>query len=243
MSDTVRDILREALEELGIQAPGQTFANERAATALARYNRLLDAWNAEPGKTVYADQWLPYTFTPDLAPHTWGASGATWTIASGPTRIHGARMFLDSTPDVASPITLRDAAWWNNQRVPDLSTSFPTDLYPDYTWPNASLYFWPVPATAYTVELWTRIMLAQVTLNDSFTMPPGYRRAHVFSIAEECADAFGVQISDRLEREAMKARGVIYGVNAQRRPLTTRDAGMPNRTRTKSYNYLTREGI
>jgi hypothetical protein len=50
MTDTVRDILREALEELGIQAPGESLEDDRAQSALTRYNRLLDAWNAEPGR-------------------------------------------------------------------------------------------------------------------------------------------------------------------------------------------------
>lgn len=241
---TVRDLLQEALEELGVQAPGQSMPPSRARTALARYNRWLDAQNAEPSKTVYADQWLAYTTTPSLSPHTFGPTGggATWTVSTRPDRILAARRYLGSTPDVNQPITIRERDWWNRQRVPTLSSDVPTDLYPDYTWPNAALYFWPVPASALTVELLTRIVFAQVDYDTPFSQPAGYRLAHVLSLAEECAEAFGLEVSATLERRAGQARAVIYGANRQIPRIASRDAGMPRGSRGRTFNYLTRSG-
>lgn len=241
MLSTTRDLLREALEELGVQAPGQTFPEYKAAVALARYNRLLDAANAE-GQAVYADQFLTYTFTPDLAPHTWGPSGATWTITNRPLEIKGASLWLSgSDPQTKVPIRIRDVEWWDDQRVPDLSTSYPTDLYPNYTWPNAELNFWPVPDAAYEAQLWARVVLAQVDLDTEFALPPGYWRAHVLTLAEECAESFNVDVSPRLERNAGDARALIYGNNRVTPRVASRDAGMPGGGHGRRYNHLTRQ--
>ena len=243
MADTVRTIVSEVLQELGVLGPGQPLPTTLSDIVLRRYNRLLDAWNAEPDTTVYADTFTTYTLTASLSPHTLGPTGATWTVTQRPVEIKGASLWLGTNPNVKIPLNIRDAAWWNARSIPSLSTNYPTDLYPDLLWPNASLYFWPVPAAAYDVELWTRIVLAQVTLDSSFSLPPGYWRAHVLSLAEEAAEPLGVDLSPRLVDQAGKARAVIYGANRQTPRIASRDAGMPHGGRTKTYNYYSREGV
>lgn len=244
MPDTVRDLVTEALEELGVIGQGETASDNDADSGLRRYNRLLDAWNAE-GRAVYADQFLSYTLTPALSPHTWGPTG-TFVITNRPLKIYDpAHLWLGSSPDVKIPIRVRDKAWWNDQRVPSLPSSIPTDVYPDYTWPNASLYFWPVPSSAYRVELAAQIVLASVTLDSSFSLPYGYWRAHVLTLAEECVSAFGRAVTadiGKLVADAGKARAIAFGNNVSAPAIATRDYGMPQaRGRgRRSFNYLSR---
>lgn len=239
MPDTVRDILSEALEELGVVQQGDALSDNDANAALRRYNRLLDAWNAERG-AVYADQFVTYTLTPALSPHTIGPTG-TFVVTQRPVSIEGANLWLGSSPNAKVPIYLRDAEWWNSQTVPALSTAIPTDLFYDPTWPNGSLYLWPVPSAAKQIELWTRIVLAQVGLNDTFTLPPGYRRAHVLTLAEECGSAFGTMPSGKTVMDAAKARAVMFANNRQPPRLRTQDVGMPrNGGGLENFNYLSR---
>lgn len=242
MPDLVEDIVRQALRKAGIQAVGEDVPDERADAALEIYNAWIDLQNADPERTVYADQWHTYAFTPGLNPHTWGSSGADWTITNRPVELLGVNQWLGSTPDSKRPIRVRDAAWWNNQRIPDLESTYPTDVYPNYTWPNASLYFWPVPDAAYEVQVWSRIVLAQVALIDSFSLPPGYKALHILSLAEALCEDFGVEVSAKLAQDAADARALVYGRNRRAVPIATRDAGMPHGGRTKTYNYLSREG-
>lgn len=239
MTDTVRDLVTEALQELGVLSPGVTLPDRISTVALRRYNRLLDAWNAER-QAVYADQFVTYTMTIGLSPHTLGPTGATWTATQRPVSIEGASLWIGTSPNVKRGITIHTAQWWNDQTIPALSSNYPTELYPDFTWPNVSLYFWPVPAAAYEVELWTRIVLAQVTLDTTFSLPPGYWRAHALTLAEECAEPLGQDLSPRLVEQAAKARALIYGNNRTTPRLRTRDAGMPVGASGATFNYLSR---
>jgi hypothetical protein len=156
--------------------------------------------------------------------------------------IESASLVLNtSSPDVLTPITLRDAQWWADQSVPDLTSDIPTDLYYEPTWPNGSLYFWPVPTTAYDVELEIRTVLAQVTLVTSLTLPPGYEEALVLSLAEKCARPFGKELDQSLVRDADLARARIMANNVTTPRLHTRDAGMPHARPAgnfPTFNYL-----
>src|SRR5262245_24974137 len=105
----VSDIIRQALRKIGVQPVGEDVPDERSEAALEIYNAWLDAQNAEPEKTVYADQWLTYAFTPGLNPHQWGPTG-DWSITNRPIKILGASQWLGSSPDSKRPITVRDAA-------------------------------------------------------------------------------------------------------------------------------------
>jgi hypothetical protein len=128
---------------------------------------------------------------------------------------------------VRQPMRIVDADWWANQRVPQVETTRPTDLYyqPDY--PNGLLFFWPVPQVAYPVELETWTNLTQLALNDSFVMPPGYEDAVTYSLAEALCPSFGRPPDPTLINLAMKARALIQGLNSDAPMITTADFGIP----------------
>jgi len=234
---TTRDLCSEAAEELGVVQKGDSLDDSDADLMLRRYNRLLDFWNATRG-AVYADQFVDDTLTPALAPHTIGPTG-TFVVTQRPVVLDGASLWVSS--DVKRPIVIRDKQWWDDQRVPTLSTSFPTDVFYNPTFPNGELNFWPIPDTAYDVQLFTRIVLAQVTLDTSFSLPPAYWRAHVLTLAEEAAPAFGTTASDATTNAAKEARKAVWGNNTPIPRLATRDLGMPKSgTGTRNFNYLDR---
>jgi hypothetical protein len=203
---TALNICQDALFEIGVLAPGESLQAADGAFALGKLNRLIDNWNAERA-AVYSDQFEAYTLVPSLAPHTIGPTGATFTVTQRPVTIEGASVILDNvTPAVYVPIAVRDAAWWDAQTVPDLTAEFPTDVYYEPAWPNGKLWFWPVPTTAYGVNLMTRIVLAELTLASSFSLPPGYKDAITLTLAEDLASPYGAQISQITREKARDAR-------------------------------------
>lgn len=238
-----RDICADAYTEIGVLAAGETMSAEDADLALKKLNRLLDNWNAERC-AVYAQAFNTYVLTPSLSPHTIGptASSPTWTATQRPVTIEGANLvFTTPTPDVAIPINLRDAQWWQAQSVKALTSDVPTDLYYQPDWPLGKLFFWPVPTTAYSVELETRILLAQLGLDDTFTLPPGYQDAVTLSLAESLLTAFPTaDVAGMIIGQAAKARARIFGNNDITPRIPTLDSGMPSK-RGGYMNYLTRE--
>lgn len=228
------DLVTDALTELGVLGAAESPTPEDAAFVLRRLNQLLDSWNAERD-AVYADVFGSYTLTPSLSPHTIGPTG-TFVTAQRPVSIEGANLMISAT--VRNPIDVtRDAAWWFARSVPSLATSVPTDLYYNPTWPNGALYFWPVPTTTGPVELWTRQVLAALTLATVFTMPPAYQEALTLTLAEKIAPAFGVQVTAQTTTAAATARARVFNNNRVIPKLVTRDSGIPGARGT--WNYLT----
>lgn len=227
MSIIVNAFLTAALAEIRVARAGDVVNPDDMDLALTIFNEYLDALNAED-RALYTTQFATYVLTPALQPHTIGvtADNPTWAIATArPVEIIRADLIISST--VRQPIAIRDNAWWMNVRVPTVASSIQTDLMYSADWPNGSIYFWPVPTTAYSVLLEVNTLLAQVALTDTFTLPPGYQQALRLSVAELMAPAFGQQVSAQTRAAAAEARDRVWGNNIAIPTLVTRDGGMP----------------
>lgn len=236
---TARDLVRAALVEIAVLDPTEDLGGDLALWGLEKLNRLANRWNAQR-EAIYAESFANYTLTANLSPHTIGPSG-TWSVTSRPVSIEGAMLRLTtSSPVVEVPITIRDAQWWADQTVPTLTSTVPTDLYYNPTWPNGSLYFWPVPTTAYGVKLWTRSLLSAFAFSDTFSMPPGYQDALTYTLAEELAPSLGSvspTVLALVNEKARECRAIIFDNNRMPRRLSS-DAPSPSRSGSY-YNYLT----
>lgn len=242
MAETGQSIVDEAAQE--ITASAQTLAPTIASLFLARLNRIIDDWNAEREK-VYGTDFLTFTFVPGLNPHTIGPTG-TWTVAQRPVVLEGATVVL--TPGVnqvnAPGIHLHDQAsgfplWNQSIAMPNIETSYPTDGYYDATWPNGSLYLWPVPGTAYECQIQVRSVLGAFDFTTVLSLPPGYRSALVLTLAESCAPMMGATIAPATQKAAVEARARIGANNTGAGPIATQDAGMPRQRGTRSnWNWL-----
>lgn len=240
---TKRDILTDAAVELGILDPGDTLGDRDAYTLEQKFDRLLDRWNAKR-QAVYADRFDTFTLTPSLSPHTIGAAGGTWTMTQRPVSIEGVSLLITGgSQTIYRPLIPRDKPWYDALRVPGLETAYPTDFYYNPTWPLGSLYFYPVPSSALDVRLLSRLLLSALALTDAFDMPPGYRDAVVWSLAESALTSFALGGEDaaRIADEARKARGDVFGNNTSPPRIATRDAGMPGGRGGKTLIIETRE--
>lgn len=243
------DLITAALQELGVAAPGEALSSADANFGLDKLNRLLDAWNSER-LYVYADVFLSsagatstYVLTPNHQPHTIGLSGADFILpasfAARPLKISSANLQINtSTPPYSIPLNIRDAGWWAAQRIQQLATSYPTDLYYEPDWPNGSIFLWPIPTTAYPIQLEVRVQLAQMTMNTAFLLPPGYWDAIVYSLAESLIPSFGGESMQILEAgmgpRAARARAMVLKANSSSPTLSTGADGLPSGGRQRT---------
>lgn len=228
---TADEICIAALQEINVNDPVDTPAQADLFFVLAKLNRLLDNWNADR-QAVYANQFLEFTITPSLNPHTIGiaANTPTWTVVGNrPVSIEGAILILaGSNPQARIPMRKRDAQWFQNLITPGIEVETPTDWYYDATWPNGSFYLWPVPSQANTIQLWVRSVLSQLTQFQTFDLPPGYQDAIILTLAEDIGPTYEKPPSMVLMAKAKAARARIFGNNIEIPTLSTRDAGMPS---------------
>lgn len=222
MSTTARDIIKNAMYEVNILAAGEEPSNDDANFCLSKLNRQFDNWNAE-SLFIFGTFFFQGTLTPGKNPHTMGSagSGADFIVPTArPPRIDLANLVLtDQSPVIYRPIDIVDEAWWMALAIPDLQTSIPYKLYPNYGWPLAQLYLWPVPTKNYDIRLNLWTLFSSLALTDTFTLPPGYEDAVTLSLAESIAPAFGAVISPEIANAAMAARARVKSLNSEASPM------------------------
>ncbi len=243
MADTLRDIVTDALLEIEAYGPGDLpVSASDAKLAMRITNRELDAWAGRKAY-VYTVTFNAYTLTPNHQPHLIGPGLAPpdYAATQRPQRIEGANLILNTvTPNVDLPINIRDAAWWDNERIKDLKTNVPTDLYYSPDWPNGSLWLWPIPNFPYGLRLECWGLIPQfVSLDDPFSLPPGYRKALVLTSAERYCRPWGRPAMPDLIADAKQARSDIQTNNVKSPRISSADYGASGSSsgRRPGFNY------
>lgn len=225
---TIQDaLITPSLRDLNIVGAVDAPEAEDSDLALYWLNVILDAWNADL-KAVYTETFADFVFTPNLSPHTIGPTGATWTAAR-PVSLEWASVgFNNVTPELFTPIDVRDYNWYKSQPVPAMTMTFPTDVYYQADYPNGKLYFYGVPTVAYACRLWYRTVLAAVTLATTLALPPGYQQALLRTLEEALLIAFKQPPRQDIKDAARAARALVFENNIVIPRVRTQDSGMPS---------------
>ena len=252
LSYSALDIINDAMIEVGIKAPGEPVDPDVGQWSFRKLNYQLDTWAAEK-KYVYASTFNTYTLVPGLSPHTIGpAPGATYSTPQRPVRVEAATLVLNNvTPNVETPIAIRDKQWWMENSIKTLQSSIPTDLFYNPAFPNGELYFWPVPNTSYLARLQLWQLFSQFSsITDPIGGPggenslvPGYRNAMMLTLAEYLQPGSARAGDLTLTRAAANARAAVWSNNYEVPRMQTRDSGCPGadqELRSTTFNYKNR---
>ena len=206
---------------------------------------LIDQWQARKpfafAETFEAFTLTPGTITYQIGP---GLSAPDFAVTVRPARLEqdGAALILNNqTPPVDQPMNVRNADWWNNQRVKTLTTNVPTDVYYEQTFPNGRLHFWPVPDYAYGVRLRLWSMLSQITsFNQQFIAPPAYLSAVVFTLAQWLCMTYHMVEPPYLRDAAVAARLAAQINSPTKSPrISSADSGTRGQQKMGDFNYFT----
>lgn len=232
---TVNDLVTGAYIEIGACSPGEQPSPDESQWGFTKINEALDVWQPMRNK-VYSYQFLLFTFQAGVNPVLMGPSPvANWAVPQRPVRLESAALILNAGIPVDLPINIRDKDWWALNQVKSISTNVPTDVYPDYTWPDASLYFWPVinSGDQARIQIWNSVQQF-TSITDPIggpsgvgTMPPAYRTALKLTLAEMLCPSANKSVPPALAAAALVARAAMIGNNAPPPRITTQDYGMP----------------
>lgn len=240
---TVLDLITDSLRELRVINATDAPASEDADLGLRRLNLIVDDWNAQR-EAIYAETFSTFVLVPATQPHLIGPSGTTgWdTVTQRPVAISRASLIIGTA---RYPIAVRDRTWYAGLYDPELTGAQPSDLWYEPDWPNGKCYFYPVPSSAYSVELLLRTILAPFTLAATLSMPPGYEHGLMLTLAEQLAPSFGqaAQLTPQTVREASRLRAVIQMNNKPDVHISTVDAGMPQAGGGRRGDYRTGRSI
>jgi hypothetical protein len=236
-----RDLLYIAFREAHIlKRPQALNANNELMDGMIFLNQLLNYWAAR-GCYAWTTNFATYTLTPNHQPHLIGPglSSPDFNVSLRPTGLQSANVILPGPSPVDVPIQIRDNAWWANNHVKGLTSTFPTDVYYEADYPNGQLWFWPIPTAGYGVRLEGNVVLQQfATLDDTFLAPQAYQAALTLTLAEELCDLWEVPTPANLPRRAVKARDALQSNNNLPPRIASADWGTFS-SPSGDFNYMT----
>lgn len=229
MASTARTIISAALRDIRVLGAGDTMTDDDAEDALYQLNNMLDSW--------WLERLAVYAIRKDSG-LTWTGAAQSVTVGSGGT-LNIARPFkvtnvIFTFNSIDYPVK-RILSMQEYDAIPykQAQASFPDYVMYDSAYPLASLWGYPIPASALTVAIdsWQQIQSFS-TLDTTIALPPGYERAIQKNLALELAPAYGpsAQPSPELKVQAAQAKANLKNVNSPKMVAQT-DEALVNRQR------------
>ena len=216
---TAQDIIQDALEMIGIYAPGETMSGADSSRGLTVLNDMIDSWSNE-SLACYAINENSHTLTPNQFQYTIGPGGDINTTrplyiidTPGSAFIkdpQGNRYQIDVVP--------RDD--WNLSPSDQTTSNVPSQLFYDPQYPLGIINLYPVPTLGWTLYFDSYLQLVEFTgLTSTINLPPGSTLAVKTNLAVALQPYFATaQLSEVVANRASVSKGNIKRTNI--RPVT-----------------------
>jgi hypothetical protein len=213
---TYRQLLEDALAEIGVGNPGEVVSAADMQLSLRWIQRLLNAWRAD-ATTITVNDKVGYTVAAGVSAVTIGPGGM----------INRQRpVFIDqinyvnpgSNPEVEVPMGPMSDQQFQNLTIKGLPSSLETQYYyqTSVTTALGTLTVWPVATQNLKLYLYIPTSLDDApTLDTVFTAPPAYEDALHYELAYRLCLPFGRPIPDGLAQLRQNALMVMKRPNEE----------------------------
>lgn len=207
---TATDMITRSMRLARVIGKGEIPTADESADGLTALNAMLDSWSIERLFVYYIVQ-EDLTLSPGIGSYTMGTGGDLNTTR--PSKIDDSCYISYGSYDI--PLELIGAQSYANIVAKSIQSNLPMYLFAEMSYPLVTLYFYPVPNTAYTARIrsWKQLQTFS-TLTDALALPPGYQRGIEYSLAEEYAAEFGIEVSPSVHAIAAKARSNLKKINS-----------------------------
>jgi hypothetical protein len=239
---TVRDLIEDALEDIGVIAGGSALTAEDAKSCLRVLNRMVSSW-ANESLMIYTVDRRTFAMVANQQDYTIGVGGTFVTpYPVRPGQIELASVILNG---VEIPIDILNDEQWRDISLkapyqPVYST-IPLQMWADGNYPLNGLHFWPIPTTPVPLILsvWGQIT-AFPDINTVISLPQGYENAIVSNLAVWCAPKFAREASQTTMALASRSLAQIKRMNWEPTYRTVDSAlsGTRNSIGQKSRGYV-----
>lgn len=227
MANTARDLIIDALLEIGIGEPGSDLDADDAALALRHLKRMVDAFQADR-LLLYTVLRAAYPLVPNQQTRTIGATGDF--AGNRPIWIADARVIpVGDTFEL--PVHKMTRAEWFAEPLKTLTDLYPMKVFYEPTSPNGTLKFWPIPTTAASFIIAVPVpLVTPLTLDTDLAFAPGgYEEAWMLNLAKRCVRAFERATPPAgLDGDAHAALSVVKRLNDEGPPPARSDPALTN---------------
>jgi len=190
---TALELITDALMDIGVQGLEQPVTAADSQLALRHLNRMLAKWANQPA-AMYNNYLDTLALTPGVQ------SYSTSLLSQG-----NPQMWNDvnvTIGGVTYPCDFVTAAQWD-QLAFKATSGLPRWCWVDVSWPNSTIYFYPLPSAAYTANFRLQLNVnGTMTLATTVSLPPGYETAIVANLAVRLAVPYTRPVSAELAAEA-----------------------------------------
>ncbi len=199
---TVSDLIHSSFRLIGGIASGETLETAELNDALVTLNQLVQSWDTE-GMSLVGRERL-------IVPL--GGSNA-YLLPNRPAKIDAASVAIAG---IDCPLEIVDAAGWEAINEKGQLAIIIQKLYCDYLWPNTTVYLWPTPRQAGTLELWIYAGMAIFTaLDQTIYLPVGYEMALRYNLAVALLPEYPrSQVDPTLLQQATNYKASLVQLNA-----------------------------
>lgn len=215
--DTVRKLVTAQLQEIGYLGQGQRLSDADAQLALSRFQTLVDELRADR-ILCYTVKRRTFTLTANQQAHTIGitSSGADLIVTGDATR----PIWLASASIIPAgqtqevPLAVLTRKQWLAEVDKAQTSTYPTKVNYEPTFPNGTLRFLPIQTTAPTVVLGIPVPIDTITsLDTSLSFPPGYEALFLYRGARRLCRPFRKPLTTDLVVDDEAAYGKVVRLN------------------------------
>lgn len=235
---TALDLISSSLRLLGVLASGENASANEANEGLIALNDMLDTWTTEQ-LLIFSKVTETFALVAGQQSYQMG-TGAPDFNTPRPQRIENA---LWQQPTGSTNFNLQieiiNQDQWAAITTPQIQSNIPTKMFPNYTFPYATLYFWPIPQVVNNLILWSwKPPIDIAALTTTISLPPGYNKAMKYNLALELAPEFGAMPSPLVVSVAEESKAAIKRMNNKPILLSQDEALLPHKP---VFNWLTGE--
>ena len=192
---TGQAIVNQALTTLGILEQGGTPSTSDSNAALAELNNMWQSWGIDEG-LIFAEQAQQFAWAANAASNPIGPTATAPFNVALPQRIYGAWFIPASGQRIK--VDLVNSERYHSHRDLTATAKSPDELYADWlvdpTAGTSTLYAWPVPNVAGTLELNTAATFTTWVLATNYNLPQAYADAINYALAFRLIPQFGVAV-------------------------------------------------
>lgn len=221
---TALDVITGALRKIGVYAPGESLSSQDANDALDTFNGLLDIMSNERN-SIFNNNETVITLTPGQISYTVG-TGGNFNIERPLSIVKSYSRYTTSASTVDFPCDSWTLAQYSKIGLKSQPGPWPKVLYYNMNYPLGEILFWPVPMQSIQFHLWTRDVLANLSLTTLLNMPRGYFLWLQYELAQLLCPEYGMPIPPDISRIALQLKKTVQNTNATPMGETAIDAAV-----------------